>query len=319
MIRNAKRTRVLACNYIDQAFTLRAVFKAMNEDIQKQFHEEMLAVYDKVGKSTGYWPHRFLKKVKNHGGLAAAKSWLNDSPSVSEGFKRLAGIQRLDFSMEAIILRSPWSQLFTDAEKAVAMQRLEEYGYPVTGESPPGVLAADVTPSDMIVASASKQNEKAGARRLPVVSLGAEHLVIGNLMRRNILAYKAPPNNEGYDIVCIHPDPRQVTRQIRVQVKSRYQTDCDRAFPVKEKTFGAFDYVIAVFLNLGYFYKRKPVVEGLTDPEFYTLRRDWIREHHRTTKSGWQKVHTKGLNMDDFKNEKGFELIATDLGIPYPK
>jgi hypothetical protein len=22
----------------------------------------------------------------------------------------------------------------------------------------------------------------------------------------NILAYKAPPNNEGYDLICIHPD-----------------------------------------------------------------------------------------------------------------
>jgi hypothetical protein len=33
--------------------------------------------------------------------------------------------------------------------------------------------------------------------RLPVVSLAAEYLVIGYLMRHNILAYKAPPNNEG--------------------------------------------------------------------------------------------------------------------------
>jgi hypothetical protein len=89
------------------------------------------------------------------------------------------------------------------------------------------------------------------ARRLPVVSLGAEHLAIGYLMRRNILAYKAPPNNEGYDLICIHPNPRRTTtKQIRVQVKSRYQTDCDRAFPVKEKSFDAFDYVIVVFLNI---------------------------------------------------------------------
>ena len=32
--------------------------------------------------------------------------------------------------------------------------------------------------------------------RLPVVSAGAEFLVMGHLMRRNILTYKAPPNNE---------------------------------------------------------------------------------------------------------------------------
>lgn len=46
--------------------------------------------------------------------------------------------------------------------------------------------------------------------RLPVVSAGAEYLVMGNLMRRNILAYKAPQNNEGYDLICIHPDPRYI-------------------------------------------------------------------------------------------------------------
>ncbi len=58
---------------------------------------------------------------------------------------------------------------------------------------------------------------------LPVVALSAEYLTIGHLMRRNILAYKAPPNNEGYDLICIHPDPSKAKKQIRVQVKSRYQ------------------------------------------------------------------------------------------------
>ena len=64
-------------------------------------------------------------------------------------------------------------------------------------------------------------------------------LVMGYLMRRNILAYKAPPNNEGYDLICIHPNPRhqptgEEVAQVRVQVKSRYATDCDRGFPLKE-------------------------------------------------------------------------------------
>lgn len=39
--------------------------------------------------------------------------------------------------------------------------------------------------------------------RLPVVSAGAEYLVMGLLMRRNILTYKAPLNNEGYDLIYI--------------------------------------------------------------------------------------------------------------------
>ena len=46
--------------------------------------------------------------------------------------------------------------------------------------------------------------------RLPVVSLAAEYLVMGHLLRRNILTYKAPPGNEGYDLISIHHDPRHV-------------------------------------------------------------------------------------------------------------
>src|SRR5881409_1422841 len=87
--------------------------------------------------------------------------------------------------------------------------------------------------------------------RYPVISLGAEHLVMGYLMRRNILTYKAPPNNEGYDLICIHPDPRKITRQIRVQVKSRLATDHGGGFPVKARTIDAFDYLIVVYLNVG--------------------------------------------------------------------
>lgn len=156
------------------------------------------------------------------------------------------------------------------------------------------------------------------ALRLPVVSLSAEYLTIGQLMRRNILAYKAPPNNEGYDLICIHPDPKLSTSAIRVQVKSRYQTDCDHSFPVKEKTFGAFDYLIVVFLNIGYFYAKSGKEGGRQPPEFFTLPRVFIEQHHYRPQSGFQKVRTKGLDLSQFKDELGFEQIARDLNIPYP-
>jgi len=158
-------------------------------------------------------------------------------------------------------------------------------------------------------------------QRLPVVSLSAEYLAMGYLMRRNILAYKAPPNNEGYDIVCIRPDPTQVTRQVRVQVKSRYATDSDRGFPVKEKSFGAFDYLIVAFLNLGYYLqmaKHHPTRDGERDPELFTLPVEFIRQHHRKEGS-WEKVLTRGLDLQAYAGAKGIDQIATDLGIPYPE
>ena len=104
-----------------------------------------------------------------------------------------------------------------------------------------------------------RQMPKRDFLRLPVVSASAEFLVMGHLMRRNVLAYKAPPNNEGYDLICIHPDPRHRPQgdeaaQVRVQVKSRYATDCDRGFPVKEASLDAFDFLVVAFLNIGKFF-----------------------------------------------------------------
>ncbi|HQI28326.1 MAG TPA: hypothetical protein PLT20_09605 [Sedimentisphaerales bacterium] len=160
--------------------------------------------------------------------------------------------------------------------------------------------------------------------RLPVVSAGAEHLVMGYLMRRNILAYKAPPNNEGYDLICIHPDPRHCPKkgqlaQVRVQVKSRYATDCDRGFPVKEQSLNAFDFLVVAFLNIGNFFQGKDGTAGMREPEFYTFPNTFIRKHHVKT-STWQKVRLRPLGdkIEKFKNEGGFELIAAALGVPRP-
>ena len=109
-----------------------------------------------------------------------------------------------------------------------------------------------------------------------------------------------------------------MSRNLFAWVKSRYQTDSDRAFPLKEKTFGAFDYVIAVFLNIGFFIRKKPSLEGRTLPQFYTLPTAFIQAHHRKSLSGWEKVLTKNVDMTQYEGDAGFEQIAKDLDISYP-
>jgi len=143
-------------------------------------------------------------------------------------------------------------------------------------------------------------------------------------MRRNILTYKAPPNNEGYDLICIHPDPRHELQdgelaQIRVQVKSRYASDSNMGFPLKDSSLDAFDFLIVAFLNIGKFYGKHDGLDGKSEPEFYTLPNEFIRKHHSKS-SSWQKVVLKKVKdeIEQYKNDDGFEQIARALGVLKP-
>ncbi len=45
----------------------------LKSKLELEFHEEMISIYYKSGKTTGYWPNRFLQKVKRVGGLRAPR------------------------------------------------------------------------------------------------------------------------------------------------------------------------------------------------------------------------------------------------------
>lgn len=159
---------------------------------------------------------------------------------------------------------------------------------------------------------------------LPVVVAGSEYLVMGYLMRRNILTYKAPPINEGSDLICIHPDPRHQPgpderAQVRVQVKSRYGSD-ERSFPVKQASLDAFDFLVAAFLNIGLFKGHYDGTTGQREPEFYTLPQHFVWVHHAAS-GGWEKVDLRGLEDEiaQYKGEEGFNQIADALGITPPR
>lgn len=104
-------------------------------------------------------------------------------------------------------------------------------------------------------------------------------------MRRNILTYKAPPGNEGYDLICIHPDPRRrhgpgELAKVRVQVKSRYASDSGRDFLVRAASLDAFDFLAVAFLNISNFFRGGDGTTGMRDPDPYTLPNAFVRERH---------------------------------------
>lgn len=77
-------------------------------------------------------------------------------------------------------------------------------------------------------------------------------------------------------------------------MKSRNATDNDGSVIVNPKTYDAFDFLIAAFLNIGNFLSRKSrgVEEGRCAPEFYTFPAGFVREH-RNKASKWGKISLK--------------------------
>ena len=96
-------------------------------DIEQRFHQAMLRIYCEC-ETFGYRPTRFLRMVNERGGLKTARRLLH-ADHLSDGFARLWEEQRLDLSVEAVVLREPWRRLFTEVELAIASRRLEDMGY----------------------------------------------------------------------------------------------------------------------------------------------------------------------------------------------
>lgn len=91
------------------------------------FHKAMLNIYDE-SKVIGYTPSKFRQMVANEGGINTAKRLIN-SKQLSDGFAMLTELERLDLTVEALVLQKKYRPLFTDEELLVAKTRLTELGY----------------------------------------------------------------------------------------------------------------------------------------------------------------------------------------------
>ncbi|MFC4111708.1 caspase family protein [Nonomuraea zeae] len=99
-----------------------------DQGLEREFHAAMVEVYKRAKKEAGYPATYFLKMISERGGLASARHLLCAS-SVSDGFTALWERNRLDLSVEAVVLQSRFASLFTEDEREQARARLEEYGY----------------------------------------------------------------------------------------------------------------------------------------------------------------------------------------------
>jgi len=97
--------------------------------LEERFHSAMEGVYDAALRECRYRATRFIQMVHSDGGLATARR-LIASDELSDGLTSLWQCGRLDLTVENLVLQSEWRELFTDAERSRAAQRLRALGFP---------------------------------------------------------------------------------------------------------------------------------------------------------------------------------------------
>ena len=68
--------------------------------------------------------------VDVNGGLKTAKILIHQN-AVTTGFIRLWELKRLDLSIEALVLKEKYHDLFTDKERKVCIDRLNQYQFDI--------------------------------------------------------------------------------------------------------------------------------------------------------------------------------------------
>lgn len=94
----------------------------MVKDKEKGFTQAMLAIYDEA-KKAGVNLTKFRQMVYSHGGLETAKRLvISDN---TEGFASLLLAGKPELTVEALILKDEWRDLFTQSELERAKEKLK--------------------------------------------------------------------------------------------------------------------------------------------------------------------------------------------------
>lgn len=97
-------------------------------DLRKEFHKDMIGVYQRAKKECRYNATRFLQMVASQEGLTVAKSFIQKNQP-TEGFATLWELGRLDLTVEALLLEPKYRELFIEQEREIVRERLTEYGF----------------------------------------------------------------------------------------------------------------------------------------------------------------------------------------------
>jgi len=96
--------------------------------LKSKFHDDMVKIYLTAKKELHYCAKRFFQLVVQHGGLVAAKRLISKE-GATYGFEFFGEQGRLDLSVEALVLKPEYAELFTEYEKEKCRSKLQEFGY----------------------------------------------------------------------------------------------------------------------------------------------------------------------------------------------
>jgi hypothetical protein len=101
-------------------------------ELERRFLSEILHGTERLKKEIGYNPTYFTRMVGEHGPVEAARRLVSTS-APSDGFTKLWETDRLEMTIEALILLPWYEELFEETHRQAARQRLEQYRFDVDG------------------------------------------------------------------------------------------------------------------------------------------------------------------------------------------
>jgi hypothetical protein len=96
-----------------------------NPQLEGQFAEAMVRIYDRAKRECNYNATRFLQMLNDHGALPTARMLLS-ATGPSDGFTARWELKRLDLTVEAHVIKPEFSSHFTEGERISAEERLRE-------------------------------------------------------------------------------------------------------------------------------------------------------------------------------------------------
>lgn len=97
-------------------------------ELKKIFHQEMINLYKRTSKELKYKPPKLMDYINKYGGYEAAVKYITGDSQVQD-FTILWENERLDLSVEALVTKAPYRELFLEDIVKYCDKKLADYSY----------------------------------------------------------------------------------------------------------------------------------------------------------------------------------------------